>query len=44
MIIILKQDDLLKEYRDHPVENLQLSHLKLLPRLVEQADLVEAWT
>jgi hypothetical protein len=40
MIIILQQNDVLKEYRDQPVENLQLSHLKLLPRLVDQAELI----
>lgn len=40
MIIILKRDDLLPEYRDQAVENLELNHFKPSSELIEQAELI----
>lgn len=40
MIVILKREDLLPEYFQHPAEDLQLSHFKLSEGAVEEASLI----
>lgn len=40
MIVIIKRDDLLQEYRDLAIDNLELGHSGLPSELIEQAESV----
>ncbi len=40
MIVILKRDDLLPEYAQQTVEDLELEHVKISPEAINQAELI----